>query len=74
MICSGDKLVCTVGNPFFKEGSIYTVGKIVTKRLFEIKVGSEGELWYATIDDRAICVHFDSKKVAINDAWFCRVD
>ncbi len=73
MICAGDKLVCTDGNPFFKEGSIYTVGDILTSELFEVKVGPNGEYWYATKDNEGIRVSFNSNETAINDAYFSRV-
>jgi hypothetical protein len=70
MICAGDKLLCTNGNPFFETGSTYTVGNIVTNELFEVKVGSNDEYWYATEDDEGISVRFNSNENAINDAWF----
>ena len=73
MICPGEELVCTCGNPFFKEGSVYTVGDILTSELFEVKVGPNGEYWYATKDSEGIRVCFNSKETAINDAWFSRV-
>lgn len=70
MVRSGDKLVCTNGNPFFKAGSTYTVGNIVTSKLFEVKVGANDEFWYATADSEGIYVRFNSKETAIHDAWF----
>lgn len=73
MICAGEKLLCTHGNPFFKEGSTYTVGKIVNSKLFEVKVGSSDEYWYATKESEGICVRFDSKEYDVSNAWFRRV-
>ena len=72
VIVSGDKLICIIGNPFFEEGSIYTVGDVVTKDLFEIKIGLD-EYWYAKKCNERICVHFNSNETAINDAWFQQV-
>lgn len=73
MIFSGEKLVCTSGNPFFKEGSIYTVGDIVTSELFQVQVGANDEYWYATKEREGICVRFDSKEYEISNAWFSRM-
>ena len=73
MIFSGEKLVCTSGNPFFKEGSIYTVGNIVTSELFQVQVGANDEYWYATKESEGICVRFDSKEYEISNAWFSRM-
>lgn len=73
MIFSGEQLVCINGNPFFKEGSIYTVGNIVTSELFEVQVGANDEYWYATKEDKGICVRFDSKEYDISNAWFSRI-
>ena len=73
MIFSGEKLVCTSGNPFFKEGSIYTVGDIVTSELFQVQVGANDEYWYATKESEGICVRFDSKEYEISNAWFSRM-
>ena len=72
MVLSGDKLICTVGNPFFEKGSIYIVGNIINKDLFELKIGSNGEYWYAKKDKEGIYVHFNPKETAINDAWFSK--
>ena len=73
MIFSGEKLVCTSGNPFFKEGSIYTVGDIVTSELFQVQVGANDEYWYATKEGKGVCVRFDSKEYEISNAWFSRM-
>lgn len=73
MIVSGEKLVCTSGNPFFREGSIYTVGNIVTSELFEVQVGANDEYWYAKKEGKEVCVRFDSTEYKINDAWFSRM-
>lgn len=73
MIFSGEKLVCTSGNPFFKEGVIYTVGNIVTSELFEVQVGANNEYWYATKEGKEVCVRFDSKEYEISNAWFSRM-
>ncbi|MDN5620646.1 MAG: hypothetical protein L0G63_09260 [Psychrobacter sp.] len=73
MVLSGDKLVCIVGNPFFEKGAVYIVGDIVNKELFEVRIGSDGEYWYAKKDNEGICVHFNAKETAINDAWFSQV-
>jgi hypothetical protein len=73
MISSGEKLVCTSGNSFFKEGSIYTVGSIVTSELFEVQVGANDEYWYATKENKGICIRFESKEYGMGNAWFSRL-
>lgn len=73
MIFSGEQLVCTSGNPFFKEGSIYTVGNIVTSELFEVQVGANDEYWYATKEGKGVCIRFDSTEYGISNAWFRRL-
>lgn len=70
MIKSGDKLKCTCGNDFFVEGSVYTVGNIISDKFFQINVGANDEHWYATKDSEGIYVRFDAEDHLVNDAFF----
>ena len=72
MINTGDKLICTNGNPFFVEGQVYTVGSIINQKFFEIEV-EDGDHWYATKDSEGIYVRFNSLKGNMSDAWFTKV-
>ena len=69
MINTGDKLICTTGNPLFVEGQVYTVGSIINQKFFEIEV-ENGDHWYATKDSEGIYVRFNSLECEMSDAWF----
>ncbi|MBF4488624.1 hypothetical protein IOD06_01795 [Psychrobacter sp. N25K4-3-2] len=60
MISTDDKLLCTQGNDFYLEGEVYTVGRIVNNKYFQLLTGSNDDHWYATLDKEGICVSFDS--------------
>ena len=70
MIRSGDKLKCTCGNDFFVEGSVYTVGNIISNKFFQINIGANDEYWYATKDSEGIYVRFNEENHLVNDAFF----
>ena len=36
MINTDDKLICVQGNDFYSEGKVYTVGRIVNNKYFQI--------------------------------------
>lgn len=73
MINTGDKLLCTQGNDFYLEGKIYTVGRIVNNKYFQVSTGSNDDHWYATLDDNGIYVSFDSMTAKSSKAWFDQV-
>jgi len=60
MISTDDKLICTQGNDFYLEGEVYTVGRIVNNKYFQLLTGSNDDHWYATLDKEGIYVSFDS--------------
>ena len=70
MINTDDKLICIQGNEFYAEGEIYTVGRIVNNKYFQLLTGSNDDHWYATLDDEGIYVSFDSMSPKDNKAWF----
>lgn len=70
MIKSGDRLKCTCGNDFFIEGLVYTVGGIVSDKMFQINMSDNDEHWYGIIDSEGIYVRFDETKDLISDAFF----
>ena len=74
MIKTGDKLLCTNGNACYVTGEVYTVGKFVNGKYFELMTGSSEEYWYATIDNDGIHVRFNSMEDEYSDAWFSKVD
>lgn len=73
MISIGDKLICTHGNYFYKEGELYTVGEFVNDKYFRLSTGYDNEHWYATIDDNGIYVSFDCLTEECDDAWFVAI-
>ncbi len=73
MIHTGDKLLCTHGNGVYQEGHIYTVGRMVSDRHFQLLTGYNDDHWYATFDDNGIHVRFDAMKTQYSDAWFDKV-
>ncbi|WP_296237545.1 hypothetical protein [Psychrobacter sp. UBA5136] len=74
MINTDDKLICIQGNQFYTEGEIYTVGRIVNNKYFQILTGDNNNHWYATLDDKGIYVSFDSMSAKDNKAWFDKID
>ena len=70
MINTDDKLICIQGNDFYSEGKIYTVGRIVNNKYFQVLTGNNNDHWYATLDDEGIYVSFDSMSPKDNKAWF----
>ena len=73
MINTDDKLICIQGNDFYSEGKIYTVGRIVNNKYFQLLTGNNDDHWYATLDDEGIYVSFDSMSAADNKAWFDKI-
>ncbi|WP_348549808.1 hypothetical protein AADH33_05320 [Psychrobacter sp. KFRI-CH2-11] len=73
VINTNDKLLCIQGNKFYAEGEIYTVGRIVNNRYFQLLTGSNDDHWYATLDERGIYVSFDSMTPDNNKAWFDKI-
>ena len=73
MINTDDKLICIQGNEFYAEGEIYTVGRIVNNKYFQLLTGSNDDHWYATLDDEGIYVSFDSMSPKDNKAWFDKI-
>ena len=74
MINTDDKLRCTQGNHFYSEGTIYTVGRIVNNKYFQILTDNNADHWYATLDDKGIYVSFDSAVAEPSRAYFEKID
>lgn len=72
-IQTNDKLICVRGNDFYREGEIYTVGRIVNQKYFQLLTNDNDDHWYATLDDKGIYVSFDSITAKNNKAWFDRI-
>ncbi len=70
MIRSGDKLKCICGNDFFVEGSVYTVGNIISNKFFQITISANDDYWYATKDSEGIYVRFNEEDHLVSDAFF----
>lgn len=70
MINTDDELLCTKGNGLYVEGEIYTVGRIVSSKYFQVLTGNHDDHWYATLDDDGIYVSFDSMTGNSSKAWF----
>jgi len=70
VINTGDVLICTSGNQFYKKGELYTVGNFVNDKYFILSTGHDDEHWYATIDEQGIYVSFDCLTEECDDAWF----
>ncbi|MER1972849.1 MAG: hypothetical protein ABS880_03700 [Psychrobacter alimentarius] len=73
MINTDDKLLCIRGNDFYSEGGIYTVGRIVNNKYFQLLTGNNEDHWYATLDDQGIYVSFDSITAKNSKAWFDKI-
>lgn len=73
MINTDDKLLCVRGNDFYAEGEIYTVGRIVNNKYFQLLTGNNEDHWYATLDDQGIYVSFDSITAKNSKAWFDKI-
>ena len=69
-IQTDDKLMCIEGNDFYSKGQVYTVGRIVNDKYFQLLTSDDNDHWYATLDDEGIYVSFDSPTAAGNKAWF----
>lgn len=72
-IHTDDKLMCIQGNTFYSKGQIYTVGRIVNDKYFQILTSGDDDHWYATLDDKGICVSFDSMIATDNKAFFDKI-
>ncbi len=73
MIQTDDKLLCIRGNDFYSEGEVYTVGRIVNNRYFQLLTGDNDDHWYATLDEEGIYVSFDSAIAEKSKAWFDKI-
>lgn len=73
-IKTDDKLLCTRGNNFYSEGEVYTVGRIVNNKYFQLLTTNKEDHWYATLDEEGIYVSFDSITDKDSRAWFDRID
>ena len=73
MINTNDRLICIKGNDVYSEGEIYTVGRIVNDKYFQLMTGSNDDHWYATLDNEGICVSFDSIVAEGNKALFDKI-
>ncbi|MBB3105560.1 hypothetical protein FHS24_000051 [Psychrobacter luti] len=73
MINTDDKLICIKGNAFYSKGEIYTVGRIVNNKYFQVLTGNNNDHWYATLDDEGIYISFDSMSPKDNKAWFDKI-
>ena len=71
MINTGDVLICTSGNQFYKEGELYTVGDFVNDKYFILFTGHDDEHWYATIGEQGIYVSFD---LAITESTLAAIE
>ena len=72
-INTDDKLICIQGNDFYSKGQIYTVGRIVSDKYFQLLTNGNDDHWYATLDDEGIYVSFDSLTTAGDKAWFDKI-
>lgn len=70
MINTGDKLICIQGNDIYLEGSLYTVGRIINDKHFQLLTGNNADHWYATLNNQGIRVEFNMMKDKQRDAWF----
>ena len=68
-----DKLLCTKGNDFYAEGEIYTVGRIVNDKYFQLLTSGNDDHWYATLDDQGIYVSFDNIIAGNHKAFFDKI-
>ena len=73
MINTNDKLICTQGNNVYSEGEVYTVGRIINDKYFQLMTGSNDDHWYATSDNEGIFVSFESTIVDGNKARFDKI-
>ena len=73
MINTNDRLICIKGNDVYSEGEVYTVGRIVNDKYFQLMTGSNDDHWYATLDNEGICVSFDSIVAEGNKALFDKI-
>ena len=73
MINTGDRLKCIQGNDAYLEGQIYTVGRIVNNKYFQILTNNNDDHWYATLDSEGIYVSFDSMQAKDNKARFDKI-
>lgn len=74
MINTDDKLICIQGSQFYNEGEIYTVGRIINDKHFQILTDNHTDHWYATFDDKGIYVNFDSTVIEGDTAYFEKVE
>lgn len=73
MISTNDKLLCVRGNDFYAEGEIYTVGRIVNNKYFQLLTDNNEDHWYATLDEKGIYVSFDSMTAKNSKARFDKI-
>ncbi|MEN6670464.1 hypothetical protein AAJP47_08830 [Psychrobacter sp. B38] len=73
MIQTNDKLLCIRGNSFYSEGEVYTVGRIVNNKYFQLLTDNNEDHWYATLDEQGIYVSFDSSVAENSKAWFDKI-
>ncbi|WP_420230391.1 hypothetical protein ACOBWA_05190 [Psychrobacter sp. ER1] len=72
-IHTNDKLICTQGNAYYSEGEVYTVGRIVNDKYFQLLTSGNDDHWYATLDDQGIYVSFDTATATNNKAFLIRL-
>lgn len=72
-IRTDDKLLCIQGNDFYSKGEVYTVGRIVNDKYFQLLTSGNDDHWYATLDDEGIYVSFDSLTTKGDKAWFDKI-
>ena len=72
-IHTNDKLICTQGNDFYAQGEIYTVGRILNDKYFQLLTSGNDDHWYATLDAQGIYVSFDTLIAGNNKAFFDKI-
>lgn len=73
-IYTDDKLLCIQGNDIYREGEIYTVGRIVNDKYFQLLTSGNDDHWYATHDEQGIHVSFDTTvSTTPNKAFFDKI-
>ena len=73
-IYTDDKLLCIQGNDIYLEGEIYTVGRIVNDKYFQLLTSDNDDHWYATYDEQGIHVSFDTTvSTTPNKAFFDKI-
>lgn len=72
-IHTNDKLICTQGNAYYSEGEVYTVGRIVNDKYFQLLTSGNDDHWYATLDDQAFTSALILQLLPITKLFFDKI-